>query len=48
MQFANWSASASPLPVPAALLGLPEDPQAATARTQLMVPSAIDIGRRPS
>jgi hypothetical protein len=42
MQFANWSASVSPLPVPLALLGLPEDPQAATARTQLTAASAID------
>jgi hypothetical protein len=36
----------SPLPVPAALLGLPEDPQAATASTQLTAASAIDRLRR--
>ena len=42
MQSANWSASVSPLPVPAALLGLPEDPQPATASTQLTAASTID------
>jgi hypothetical protein len=46
MQSANWSASVSPLPVPAALLGLPEDPHAATASTQLTAASAIDRLRR--
>src|ERR1019366_3580109 len=46
MQSANSSASVSPLPVPAALLGLPEDPQAATASTQLTAASAIDRLRR--
>jgi hypothetical protein len=41
MQSANLSASVSPLPVPAALLGLPEDPQAAIATAQLTAASAI-------
>jgi hypothetical protein len=42
MQSANWSASASPLPVPVAPLGLPEDPQALSARTQATVARVID------
>ena len=45
MQFANLSASASPLPVPAALLGLPEDPQAAIAAAQHTAASAIETLR---
>jgi hypothetical protein len=48
MQLAHWSASASPLLVPAALLGLPGQPQAAVAKTQLTAASAtcrLMIGR---
>ena len=44
MQSANLSASVSPLPVAAALLGLSENPHALSARTQLTLTSAA--GRR--
>ena len=44
MQSANLSASASPLPVAAALLGLSESPQALSAKTKLTLTSAA--GRR--
>ena len=46
MQLANLSASASPRPVSAALLGLPESPQVLIAKTQLTAATATDRRRR--